>query len=402
MSIARQLLVKAFHRAQAAQLRGSSAHIRLPLSQAQCPDYFAMRNLAEAETFRAELGLAERKGAIELQLTPRQAVPRDVAAIVVADLSTLSTHLGLDLRVDQVAQARDLLAKYRDEFQVINDILDRWSTGKKVRESEPTEEVVQDLLDAVRVVQARRGKNEDVLMRRESIRLFQDSKRIEKLDRWLDILSASDLHASGLKSSEIFSALGLHKEPQPFLIAAIAVVHGQDGDSYLFRPYHGLPMASITGFRFEQSPSCVLTVENKQTFHELAVQAVGTAACVIYTGGMPSPAWHGVYAKVLQAIPGGVPVYHFGDLDVGGFRIAYAIAKTVSAQRRSLEPWLMDSAHLAQQGYALYPVAEGQVKAMQGLCERIGWNAIADSLSRCPGMLEQEVVAPSLPQTTSA
>ena len=402
MSIARQFLVKAFNRAQAAQLHGSSAHIRLPLSQAQCPDYFAMRNLAEAEAFRAELGLAERKGAIELRLAPRQAVPRDVAAIVVTDLSALSTHLGVDLRGDQVTKARDRLAGIGDEFPVVNDILDRWSTGKKVQGSEPTEEVLQDLLDAIRVVQARRGKSDDVLMRRESIRLFQDSKRIEKLDRWLDILSASNLHAGGLKSGEILAALGLHKEPQPFLIAAIAVVHGPDGDCRLFRPYHGLPMVSITGFRFDQSPSCVLTVENKQTFHELAMQAVGTSACVIYTGGMPSPAWHEVYAKVLQAIPCDVPVYHFGDLDVGGFRIANAIAKTVSAQSRSLQPWLMDSAQLAQLGYPLYPAADSQVKTMQDLCTRIGWNAIADSLSRCPGLLEQEVIVPSLPHRTSA
>jgi len=400
MSVARALLLKVFKRAQAAQSRGQSERITLPLTPAQCPDYFAMRNLADAAEFRAQLTVAERKGAIELHLAPRQAAPRDVEAIAVADLSALAVHLGVDLRAEQVAQARKQLSAYRDEFPVIEAILEAWSKGKKVRGKEPTSDVRKDVVDAVRVMQARRGKSDEVLLRRESIRLFENSKRIKKLGRWLDVLYSDGLKPSGLARRDVLSGLGLHKEPQPFLIAAVdAFAHGAGVESRLFRPYHGLPMTSIDGFRFENSPSCVLTVENKETFHELAVQAAGTRVCVIYTGGMPSPAWQQVYAKALQALPDGIPAYHFGDLDVVGFRIAHAIAQTASTQSRTLLPWLMDPVQLKQQGHSLYEATDSQVDEMRRWCQRIGWDVVADHLLTSPGRLEQEVITPSLPAT---
>lgn len=402
MSVALELLHRLFKRAQAAQSRGQSECIKLSLTQAQCSEYFAMRNLADADEFRAQLAVAERKGAIALHLAPRQAAPRDVLAIAVADLSALATHLGLDMRAAQVAQAREQLVAYRDEFPVIDAILEAWGTGKKVRGEAPTVDVRQEVIDAVRVMRARRGKSDEVLMRRESGRLFEDSKRIEKIGRWLDVLYGGDLKPSGFKRREVFSGLGLHKEPQPFLIATDdAVVNGGGVESRLFRPYHGLPMTGIDGFRFEKTPSCLLTVENKETFHELAVRATGTRVCVIYTGGMPSPAWQQVYAKALQALPDGTPVYHFGDLDVGGFRIAHAINQTANMQSRTLLPWLMDPTQLKQRGHTLYEATDSQVDAMRHWCQRIGWKVVADHLISSPGMLEQEVVAPSLPHERS-
>ncbi|MFS6568014.1 hypothetical protein, partial [Staphylococcus aureus] len=83
-------MAKAFNRAQAAQSRGKTAHIRLPLTNAQCPDYFAMRSLDDATEFRAELTTAERLGAIRIDLAPRLAPPRDVEAVVVADIEVLA------------------------------------------------------------------------------------------------------------------------------------------------------------------------------------------------------------------------------------------------------------------------------------------------------------------------
>lgn len=251
------------------------------------------------------------------------------------------------------------------------------------------------------VMQVRRGASDEVLMRRESARLFNcsnGSKRIEKLGKWLDVLYTNDLSASGLEQDEVFSALGLLREPQPFLISANCIVSGRGLESRLFRPYHGLPMSRIEGFRFDALPSCVLTVENKQTFHELAVLAEGSQACVVYTGGMPSPAWHQVYAKLLKAIPlTTAKVYHFGDLDVGGFRIAYAIAQTVNSTGLHLMPWLMDPLQLKEEGHTLFEASQNQVNRMKHWCSRVGWESLADSILLAPGLLEQEAIRPKLP-----
>src|SRR3546814_15324729 len=97
---------------------------------------------------------------------------------------------------------------------------------------------------------------------------------------------------------EVFSAIGLFKEPQPFLISAVATAHGDEISSPLFRPYQGLPMEAIRRFTFEATPRCVLSVETKQTFHDIATLATGSDVCVIYSGGMPRPRWHRVYASL--------------------------------------------------------------------------------------------------------
>ncbi|MFA6231941.1 MAG: Wadjet anti-phage system protein JetD domain-containing protein [Rhodanobacter sp.] len=397
MTLARRFLAKAFNRAQAAQARGKPAHIRLPLTEAQCPDYFVMRNLDEATEFRAELTTAERLGAIRVEPAPRMAPPRDVKAVVVADIEVLATHLGIDLRAGQVALAREQLAPYLDEFPILDEVLNRWGSGKTVRGKEPSAETLKALLDAIKVRVARQCKTDEVLMRRESSRIFNDSKRIEKLSRWLDLLSEGSIVPSGLAKADIFSALGLHKEPQPFLIATDAWITDGHIKSCLFRPYHGLPMAAIEEFGFETMPACVVTVENKSTFHEMAMLAIGTQACLIFSGGMPSPAWHRVYSKILDSLDDDVPIYHFGDLDVGGFRIASAIAEVAKLQGKTLQHWLMDPVLLTGLGYKLYPFKPSQITKMQSWCERIGWDELVDRIANSPGLLEQERIVPSLP-----
>lgn len=398
-SIARRFLTKAFDRAQAARSKGSKKTIPLQVNEAQCPELFATRDLDEAAQFRAEIAAAERAGAIRLILAKRGVPPSDVKAIVVNDVELLAAYLGRDVRSLQVEQAGERLRPYLNAFPVLEHVLDRWRLGKSVRGAPLSSGSVDALVDAIKVRLAREGKPEDALLRRASAQLFRDSKRIERLSRWLDLLGEGSLVPSGLSKAEIFSSLGLHKEPQPFLIAAEnAVVSAGCGESNLFRPYHGLPSEVIARFHFKRAPSCLLTVENKATFHEMALHASSSQVCIVFTGGMPSPAWKKAYAKMLESLDREVPVYHFGDIDVGGFRIAHAIGEVVNSHGRALLPWLMDPAELVKLGYELYPAKPAQIKTMRHWCERIGWGNLAAKIEEHPGMLEQENVILSFPQ----
>ena len=397
--LSQRFLAKAFHRAQAAESRGADPAIQLLLSEAQCPEFFAMRSLDEARQFRAELAMAERSGAIRLVLAKHKAAPGDVKAVIVANLEALGLRLGLDVRATQIVIAREHLAPHLADYPVLEAALERWRTGRTVRGSVPTPETVRAILDAIRVHQARAGRVDDVLLRRESIRLFRDSKRIEALSRWLDVLQEGALAPSGLTRQEIFNGLGLHKEPQPFLIAADAVVEGEAGESRLFRPFHGLPTAAIARFKFPSPPTCILTVENLATFHELVTLARTTQAAVVYTGGMPSPAWRQAFLCLLRSVGEGVPLYHSGDIDVGGFRIAHAVSNVAAQMGGSLRPWRMDPEVLVRQGYALYAAKPAQIAAMRRWCDLIGWIDIAASLQRSPGLIEQELIRPELPES---
>lgn len=397
-SAARRFLAKAFERAQAAQSRGASERVSLPLTTAKCPEFFAMRNLDDARQFRAELAAAEHHGAIRIVPVKRAAPPNDVKAVIVADIDALAARLGLDVRSIQVAQAYKRLLPHLRTFTVLDQVLERWRGGKTVRGAPPTANTVDALLDAIKVRLERQGKADEVLLRRASSHLFNDSKRIEALSRWLDLLAEGSLVPSGLTRHEIFASLGLHKEPQPFLIAADAVVSNGRTDFGLLRPYTGLPTTAIAGFHFDPAPAFVVTIENKSTFHEMAALAEGAPACIIYSGGMPSPAWKHAYTKVLASFAGDVPLYHFGDLDVGGFRIARVIAEVAKTHGRGLKPWLMNPAALTGMGYELRMAKAAQIAAMQRMCEQIGWNEIAAAIAQHPGLLEQEHVLLQLPR----
>ncbi|MEO6830366.1 MAG: Wadjet anti-phage system protein JetD domain-containing protein [Acidobacteriaceae bacterium] len=303
----------------------------------------------------------------------------------------------LPLRAEQTGRARSMLGGYISAFPVLESVVAAWERGKKVRGHDPSGPTLHAIADAVTVMLSRQSAADEVLLRRESTRLFNDSKRLEKLGKWLDVLMNDDVASSGLMDAEVFSALGLLKEPQPFLISAAATAHGDEISSPLFRPYQGLPMEAIRGFTFEVAPRCVLSVENKQTFHEIATLATGSAVCAIYSGGMPSPAWHRVYASLLSAIPSSTVVYHFGDLDVGGFRIAHAIAQTAKVAGHTLQPWMMDPIEIQSIGRSLYPATELQLAEMKLWCQRIGWTSIGSNIATAPGLLEQEAVPPALP-----
>jgi hypothetical protein len=119
---------------------------------------------------------------------------------------------------------------------------------------------------------------------------------------------------------------------------------------------------------------------------------------LLYTGGMPSLTWRGAYARVLAAPSPAVPIYHWGDIDEGGFRIAAVRATAAQATGRRVQPWMMSPADLpaALAAQADAPMASS-LDAMLRAAERCGWSALLDQLREQPIRLEQESLDPMLP-----
>ncbi|WP_426683456.1 Wadjet anti-phage system protein JetD domain-containing protein [Xanthomonas translucens pv. undulosa] len=228
--------------------------------------------------------------------------------------------------------------------------------------------------------------------------MFKNSKRIEGIEPWIDLAYAGDLAPSGLHPEDIRGALGLHHEPQAFFLHAEVEYWTRSLSVPAQPPYVGLPTRDIKGFRFIKQPQALLLIENKQSFHEFAAKAEHLPCSVVYTAGMPSPSWRRVMELLLEAVDPQVPVYHLGDIDLGGFRIAANIAKFIKATGRELRPWLMDPSELAAFGYELEITDESRnIPAMQRWCREAGWDAIADELAKTPGSVEQELIEARFP-----
>ncbi len=152
-------------------------------------------------------------------------------------------------------------------------------------------------------------------MREFSARLFQDSKRIEALTAQLDILlSGSIEEPKGCGPG--LAGVGLFREEHPVLLAGHVHIVRDRSTGLIDAPYIGLPAATIQGVASKVTE--VITVENKTTFHSEAKRRQDDLVLLIYTAGMPSPAWRAMYGRLLESLPPTTPIHHWGDVDEGG------------------------------------------------------------------------------------
>lgn len=393
MSGASVTLPRLLRRGETAHRRRDARPVRLRMSPQSCPEYAGLESLAALEIFHAEIALAERDGAITVERDLLRGDGSRLVALTLRNAGGLARHLGVPLLNDQTDTAARLLQPWRESFPVIDDVVAAWREGRKVRGASADGAV--DLADASRAAVAADPEEERIL-RRESIRLFGDSKRLESLWSWLDLLRSGELKPSGLARDEVLAAWGFRREPQPFLLAGVGRVHVDGQWLPLVRPWLGLPMHAFGAIRSEAR--WVLSIENLSTFHEAARALGPREGILIYTGGMPSPAWRAAYRRLLAGVPADSAVYHWGDIDEGGFRIAAALATEAAAEGRALKPWCMSAETLPEDVRAQsLPADSTTLGRMRNWAERAGWSDLAIVLDRTPLKLEQEAIAAVFP-----
>ncbi len=393
MSPAQQALIRLLRSGERARSQGKSEAVSLPMTPAKCPEYATLRTLSEIETFDAEIALAVRAGAIAAERERFGEHPR-LLRLQLLSLERLGAHLGVDLLSAQVMQAAAQLAESIPAFPIVQDVLDAWTRGRQVRGHGT--EAARDIADAAKAVLACRGDDtQERLLRRESVRIFRDSKRLEALSPWLDLLLTGELTASGLDNAQIWSALGLRREPQPVLVAGHGTAILPQTTIAMCRPYLGLPVDAV--HTIETQARYVLTIENLTSFHDAARALPDDDALLIYTGGMPSPAWRAFFARLLGSLPADCRLYHWGDIDEGGFRIAAQLAMVVNAEGRNLLPWLMSPQNFDTAALDAEAPSAACLKKMTYWADKAGWQQIASALQQTPIRIEQEAIDPRFP-----
>jgi len=194
----------------------------------------------------------------------------------------------------------------------------------------------------------------------------------------------------------VLQRLGLVKHPQPLLLAGRGQIRMTDGvTADLQRPYIGVAPDHFLGLA-DAAPGHVLTIENLTTFNEVARSLTGAEdAVVVYTAGMPSPALRAALRTIFADCDDQTCFWHWGDVDVGGLRIALAVQAEL-AGRAVLKPWQMDLSGLPHE--ALVPAATQRVvQQMTGLAQRLAWPEVALGISQKRATVEQEILAPSCP-----
>lgn len=384
-SLARAALQKLL-RAGDKKLLGLST--RAPaLNTTQLAPYRELRSLKEKEAFEAVMRHAEAVGAVRL-VWPKFQPDGAIERVELVDATQLAAVLGAEPVGERLERARRAFVEYREGFPMLDDVLARWERLGKVRDSSP--EDVDLWLDACRVVNFCRGLVDsgaiETAVRDASARVFKDSKRIEKLVPQLDVLLAASAGAEARSADEVLQELGLFREPQPARLAGNVVVRRERGAFPLDRPYCALPPGTVLGLA--SPPSMVLTVENQTTFHGEARARCDTDVLCIYTGGMPSPAWRRMYVALLRDLAPSVPVFHWGDVDEGGYRIAAFLSRAAGEVGCALKPWRMRPLDVPTEQRR--EAKDATVARMAAFAREAGWVDVATEVEECRFVAEQE------------
>ena len=361
---------------------------RPALTRSQLADYQATRSLADKEAFEAAMKAARAEGAVALTWEKGFGEEGFIQRVELLDLDALAKLLGVETAAIRLEKAAAQFAPLLPDFPVLNDVLARWAALKKVRTFGP--EHTQDWVDAARIIgfmtTNRENRTVDEPIREVSARLFKDSKRIEKLAAPVDILLTGDVDAEIRESADVWQEIGVFREEQPVRMAGKIVVARTRVTECLDAPYSAFSASSVTGLA--GIPKMVMTIENQTTFHSEAKRRHDEEVLLIYTAGMPTPAWRAMYVRLLGGLPPGVPIYHWGDIDEGGFRIASILAQDARSAGHTLQPWMMHPDDVPE---------DRRVKARPHTLERIrrfasaaGWGTLGEEIAKAGFTAEQE------------
>ena len=357
------------------------------LTQSNLAAYRSERSLQAKESFETTMQAAQAQGAVGLTWDDSQEGNGFIKRVDLVDLRALAGFLGHTPLADALTDAAAQFAPYLERFPVLNDVMQRWAQLRKVRTLTPAS--VQDWLDAVKIIDSARDAPPDAIsvpIREASYRIFKDSKRIEKLVGPVDALLCGSVEAVPREPVAVWEELGLFREEHPALLAGNVIVRRKRVTACLDTPYGGLPAASVLGLG--SVPRQVMTIENLTTFHSEAKRICAEDVLLIYTAGMPSPALRAMYGRILREVPERTPIFHWGDVDEGGFRIAATLAREARAAGHTLHPWRMHPDDVpANMRRKATPYVLGR---MQHFAVAAGWSELGEAVVEAGFTVEQE------------
>jgi hypothetical protein len=386
-AIARDLLAKLL---DAGNKHAAGARARAPaLTAAHLKPYSELRSWQHKQECDETFLAARDAGAVTLQRDKHN--PKDglFERIDLVDVQALARFLGRSTYADQLTQTIGQVESLKAEFPVILEVIGRWTGMAKVRGLGPQD--ADAWIDAAKTIRACAARTQDGIaapIREFSARLFLDSKRIEALTPQLDILLSGNIEDRSRAAAQVWQELGLFREELPVLLAGHVHIARDRSTGLIDAPYMGLPAATIQ--RVASKVIEVITIENKTTFHSEAKRRQDDKVLLIYTAGMPSPAWRAMYGRLLVSLPPTTPINHWGDVDEGGFRIASTIAAVARTAGFALQPYGMSPADVP---------LKMRVRASTRTLERIhhfacaaGWSELGQAMLEAKFVAEQEAL----------
>ena len=355
----------------------SGRSIKIVLADILLPAYFSQTDPTPRLTANEQFTALEKAGLLKLawlsgetgHILQSAQLERENPERARAGVTRIYALIHRSAKTDQRTRLETLLLA--DKFRFVDDwrarairhILTQLRAGKS-----PSPFNLSDsglTIDLLTVMEALPTLTTETPYRVFSVRVFNDSKRLEVIKNQLVSLARlGNPEWKRIPAEEVLRELNLVANPNYIHLAGNWQLTLETGEILSiggFSPSIGFPAAQTAGLQsVEIHADAVLCIENITTFHEF-IRAQTAAlkrnaqhiiperggvdeidiACsmfrfaVICTYGNPSPA----VRRLLRLIPDSTPIYHWSDLDYGGFNILSQLRRLVSER---VEPYRMD------------------------------------------------------------
>lgn len=288
-----------------------------------------------------------------------------------------------------------LLNKYKglnsliDTF--INYISERLNENKSIKQYIDIENIdeANEILYAISHVLS---NCEDIFIREFSIRLFSDSKKFEAIEKKVvKIIRDFSEKDKFLETEDILSEFYIFKNPSYVYLKGIGVFSIKNQSIELVNMNNGIGINSldISDIRFTniQEVKKIITIENLTTYNRFKNENT----LVIYLGGYHNKARRELLQEI-YSVHKECEFLHWGDIDVGGFKIFNHLTKTTKIP---FKPLNMDKETLMKYknyGRKLSDNDKNQLRLMLENDEYKCFNEIIQYMLEIGVKLEQEII----------
>lgn len=346
VSIVLNALLDIFERRKSPKTRS----IKVNFTDLQLPSYFSQTEPTPRTTANEQFIALEKAGLLKLAWLPGETGHLLASVTLKTEHATrIYQLLNRNAKATQQKTLESLLLAEKFRFvddwreRAIRRILGNLRAGKSPSPFSLTDTALD--IDLLTVMETLPTLQAETPYRVFSARVFNDSKRLEALKPQLVHLARlGNPEWKRLPAEEVLRELNLVPNPNYLHLAGnwqLALNTGEILELGGFAPSIGFPASQTIQLQTVAiHAEAVLCIENLTSFHEFArlqeTTPQNTQYATLCTYGNPSPATR----RILRLLPAETPIYHWSDLDYGGFNILSQLRRLV---RADIQPYRMDS-----------------------------------------------------------
>lgn len=347
------------------------------------PDYFHVSNSKFRLMFNAEMETLRQQGLVTLEWVRfDRGHTLERVALVENMLPAIYQSLGRRSKKETYREAAKQLAGLKAAAPpLLHSYYDELLHRLAVYEPLPSPlrpEKHDELIDLFKGFNALfEPREEETAKRALSVQLYGDSKRWQQLEKGiLQLLRGYYRSARGLDTETDDAALleerGIVDNPGHIHLAGPLVLATPRGriDLSLFEPDLGLPTKMVRELAVVDCPArAVVTVENLTSFYQYVLEGPPDRLA-IYLGGFASAArrlfLQKLYRFFINERQDPVPFFHWGDLDLGGFKIWRDLREKTGIP---FQPYLMDEKTYLKHLHLGQPITEQYAQKLADLLD---------------------------------